>query len=254
MGGKVFSVEDGYTENGSATPLVFQSQYEDCGNPDREKTWADLVLNHNTQGVTLNVDIRRNKNADAFTLTTINSVAMTRTVIPMLYPAGYGTVALRGKPIEAFNLAVRISGNAPTGGTPAVIDGPIILHYYLKPRAVSQWDSGPTDHGITGPKMVDALEIDMDGLSGTLFLQSDIPGGLLAERTAGGLGITVPSTTGRQVQRIILPSAVLGRIYRYQMNFPSPSIVYRVRFRVVPIGVFADGAFGDSWYTEPIAA
>ena len=252
--GKVYSLEDGSgDEDGSNTSLAFQSAYLDGGSPDHEKTFGDLVISHNTLGATLTVTIKVNKGADSFVLTTISSASLTRQEIPMLYPAGHANA---GQPIEGFNLAVRIAGNGPIAFPGAIIDSPIIVHAFLKPRKAMTWDSGPTDHGSTGAKVVDAVEVDMDGGAAKLFIQTDVPGGVLIERTAGGTGIVVPATSGRQTQRIVLPAPINGRLLRYQVyaSGSTPILVYKVRPRILPVGVFADGTMGDSWYTEPIAA
>lgn len=260
-GQKVYSLDDGLgDQDGSAVPMAFQSRYEDDGNPDREKTWADLAINHNTQGQTLTVKFKPNKGAASLTLGTIQSNALTRQVIPI-------PQSISSTPTDSFNAAIQITGDGYTSGsafTPVLIDGPMILHYFLKPRKAMQWDSGPTDHGVTGPKVVDAIEIDLDSTIPTgsgatggvkLFLQSDVMGASLAEQSPGGSGWTFNATTGRAVLRLVF-GPFTGRLYRYQLYSADgvvPFLLYRVRFRVLPVGILADGAFGDSWYTEPIA-
>ena len=252
--GKIWALDGGTgDEDGGNTPLAYQSGYLDAGNPDHEKSFGDLVISHNTRGADLTVKAKLNKGASTYTLATINSTTLTRQEIPMLYPTGPNT----GMPIEAFNISVRIEGSGPKAFPGAIIDSPILLHYFLKPRKATTWDSGPTDHGQTGVKVVDALEIDYDGGALTLFYQSDLPGGTLAERSAGSTGISIPASSGRQVRRIILPASVNGRILRYQLYAQAataPFLLYRVRVRALPVGVYVDGSFGDTWFTEPIAA
>ena len=53
-----------------------------------------------------------------------------------------------------------------------------------------------------------------------------------------------------------VPSALAGRIYRYKLEASTPTgfRLYRVRARALPVGMFVDGGFGDTWFTEPIAA
>lgn len=249
-GAKVVSLEDGGTEDGSAVALAYQSRYEDCGTPDHEKTFADLVISHNTGGADLSVGIKLDKDsASAFTLATINSATATRQVIPMKYPVGH---AKAGQIIEGFNVAVRIFGNGPAAAR-AQIDGPLILHYFLKPRKARTWDSGPTDLGAAGVKEVDAIEVDLDSDGAvTLYIQSDLPGGVMAERTTGGTGISIAATSGRQVHRTVLTASLSGRIWRYQV-VGGPFLLYRVRLRVLPIGVHLDGSVGDVWQPAPMS-
>lgn len=258
-GATIVSLDDGTgDENGGHVALAYQSGYMDSGDPDNEKTYGDLVISHNTGGENLNIDIRRNKNADAFTLGSITSSAMTRQVIPMLYPSTYTTVALRGLPIEAFNIAVRIYGNGPIGlaaGAPGVlIDGPIILHHFLKPPRAMTWDSGPTDHKMQGVKEVDRLEVDLDAPTQvTLTIWTDFftPGALAVAYTT-----LLPATVGRQIIPVVLTTNLQGRIWRYQLQAiagtPAPFLAYKVHVRAVQIGVWVDGSVGDIWYTRAL--
>jgi hypothetical protein len=260
--GKVYSLIDGGSEDGSATPLAYQSQYLDVGFPDHEKTWGDLVLSHNTQGAAWTVSIRLNKGADIFNLKAISSSSLTRQEIPLIYPVGHANA---GQPIESFNLSIRVAGSGATTLPGGYIDTPILLHYLVKPRRATTWDSGPTDHGMTGAKVVDMVEIDCDGGPLLLYYQSDIPGGQLVERSSGTTGpggqgtgsngLAIIATTGRQVVRVPLPSTITGRLLRYQLYSPSGNfLLYRFRVRALPVGQFVDGTMGDTWYTEPIAA
>lgn len=256
--GLLNSLEDGTSDGAGLTPLAYQSAYEDCGFPDHEKTWGDLVINHCTQGVTLTVTIRTNNlrtfgGVDSFVLTTISSASLTRQVIPLLYPSNYATVALRGLPIKSLNLSVRIEGYGPAGGF-AWIDTPILLHYYLEARKGVSFDSGITNHGTPGVKTVDAVEIDLDASEGAATLQiwSDIPGNVMVVRL--GAGTAIAATTGRQVRTIVLASALDGRLFRYQVNTTTGVQIYGIRARVLSIGTFVDGAVSDVWDTEALAA
>ena len=244
----VYSLESSYVTGSSV--LGFQSEYQDCGLPDREKTWADLVLNHNTQGRDLTITIRTNKKAginDAFDIVTpINSSALTKDVIPLVYPATYPVAALRGLPIRAYNLSVRITGNGSNAAPPVIIDTPMLLHYYAEARKGKTFDSGITSHGLVGVGTIDQVELDIDGAA-TLRISSDIPAGVMADRTAGGL--EVAQTTGRQVIRLVLATPIDGRRFRHQMSTATGMQVYGYRVRVLPIGVYVDGSQGDFWET-----
>jgi hypothetical protein len=245
----IFSLESSYA---GASALTFQSEYQDCGLPDHEKTWGDLVLNHNTQGQTLTILIRTNKKAtsnDTFTLTTINSSALTKQIIPLVYPSGYTVTALRGKPIRAYNLSVRITGTGASAAPPVIIDTPMLLHYYVEARQGKTFDTGITSHGLEGVGTIDEVELDVDTSAGTatLVISSDIPGGVMADRTSGG--ITVAQTTGRQVLRLVLATPIDGRRFRHQMSTTTGFQVYGYRVRVLPIGVYLDGAQSEVWQT-----
>jgi hypothetical protein len=254
----VFSLESTY---GGGTVLGFQSEYQDCGKPDHQKTFADLVVIHNTQGITLTVKVRKDRNVfptvagvptDEFTLTTITSTVLTREVIPLVSPLTYaaGHPEL-GTPIKARNLSIRITGNgAPT--TPIVIETPMLLHYYEEAREAKSFDSDETDHGIPEVKTVDQVEFDIDSPNAGALLQvySDKPGGAVVARE--GSGQAIPQTVGRQAQRIVLTAPADGRLLRYTVTDPNTHKIYGVRARVLPIGEYLDGTVGEFWQPQPI--
>lgn len=249
----VYSLESQY--DSTTTLVAFQSEYQDCSLPDREKTFADLVISHNTAGQTLTITIRTNKNSganDSFVLTTITSSVLTPEVIPLVYPAGYAVVALRGKPIRARNLSVRITGNGQTT-TPIIIDSPMILHYYVEARKGKRFDTSMTDHGTQDAKIVDQVEIDIDATDGDASLQvsSDIPGGTMATRLGSGQAIT--ASTGRESRRMVLSSPATGKLLRYEVTTTTGQQIYGMRARVLPIGVYLDGTVSDFWQPTPIS-
>jgi hypothetical protein len=250
----LFELESGW--GNGATHLAYQSQYIDCGHPDREKTFADLVVTRNTQGQNLSLTIRTNKNADpandSMDLGFLNSTGLAKQIIPLLYPDAYPVVAKRNTPIRAFNLSVRITGTGFT--TPQVIDSPLLLHYYLEARRAKTFDSGPTNHGLEGVGMIDQVELDIDTSTGpaTLRISSDIPTGVMASRAT----VTIPQTSGRQVLRV-QPTAAYGRLFRHQIGTGTTTDfqLYGYKVRVLPIGVYLDGTnpSGDFWYTGALA-
>ena len=249
----VHALESSY--QAGSTLLAFQSAYHDIALPDHEKSWADLVINHNTQGQTLTVTIRTNKNAnpatDSFVLATFSSNAMTKTIIPMVYPVGYVTAALVGEPIISYSLSIRITGNG-ANDVPIIIDGPIILHYYLLARRGKTFDSADTDHGTGMVKIVDQVQFDIDANSGPASLQikSDVPTGVMTARL-GSAGQVVPQTTHRGSQVMVLSTPAAGRLIRYQVSTPTDFKVFGLRARVLPIGVYLDGTIGDFW--QPVS-
>lgn len=255
--GNVVSLEDGALLAGVAwapIDLAYQSAYLDCGRPDREKTWGDLVISHNLNAATLTVTVLIDKKADggtadSFTLATITSSLLTRQVIPLVYPAGYVTTALRGKPIRSLNLSIRISGTAATAEPGCVIDTPILLHYYLEARKGRTFDSGITDHALEGVGTVDEVELDIDTTDGaaTLVISSDLPGGVMADRTSGGLAIA--QTSGRQVLRLVLTTPIDGRRFRHQISTTTGFALYGYRVRMLPIGVYVNGVQSEKWIT-----
>jgi hypothetical protein len=100
---------------------------------------------------------------------------------------------------------------------------------------------------------IDQIEIDCDLSGGVakLVIQSDIPGGVITDRTSGG--VSLAATTGRQVGRVPLVPGIDGRLFRHQMSSAYPFQVYGYKVRILPIGVYADGSQLDFWYTLPLA-
>lgn len=254
--GYVVQLESGYSDGGSAPPLQYQSAYLDCGLPDHDKTYADLVFKHNTQGITFSFPIRTNKKATAADTilldATINSTTPTRSIIPLVYPATYSVTALRGQPIRARNLSVRIvgTGTQTTSGPPVVIEAPLLLHYYLEARNGFMFDTDETDHGMPGVvKVVSEVEFDIEALSGPGVLQiySDIPGGSMAPRLGAGLGVPIAQTTTRQLVRIVISPTIDGKLLRYVATTTTGFNVYGFRSRVTPIGVYVDGSITETW-------
>jgi hypothetical protein len=255
----IYSVEHVTSTNPYA--VRYQSAYQDCDLPDHEKTWADLVLSHNTQGQTLTVFARVNKNggntgddthdsATSFALATINSSTLTRQIIPLVYPATYAVPALVGKPIRSFSLSIRITGNGAL--TPMVIESPMLLHYYVESRRARRFDTSVTDHGIEGVKEVDMVEFDIDASQGGAFqIASDIPGGVVTDRLPAGQAIA--ATSGRQSIRLVFSSAVDGQLLRYVATTTADFEIYSARARVLPIGVYLDGTVGDFWQPQPVS-
>ena len=245
--------------------LSFQSQYYTGGLPDREKTWADLVISHNTQGRLLTVTIRVNKNSSAtilnlnndpalcsFVVAYLVSTSMTKQIIPLVYPGNFETVALRGQPIQSYSLSVRIAG-AGADDAPVLIDGPIIVHYYVEARRAMTFDTAPGDQGTPLVKIVDQVEwsIDASDSEGWMQLYSDLPGGVLVPRLSPVL--VIPQTVGRQAQRLVLPNKIAGKLLRATAATSTDFRIYGARARVLPIGVYIDGTIGDFWEPVPIS-
>lgn len=248
------TLETGYVDGIGNTIVAYQSAYNDCGQPDHEKSWADLIVNHNTGGQTLTIAAHVNGgkvSADRIVLdTTLISSANTKTIVPLVYPAAH---ALAGKPLRAFNLSIRITGTGPAVSPGIEIATPLILHYYLEARKARVFDTDETDHGMPGVvKVVDQVEFDIDAPTsdGLLQIYSDIPDGAMAARL--GTGLAIPATTGRQTVKLVLATPINGKLLRYVATSTAGFSVYGFRARVLPIGVYVDGANLETWDTRAI--
>ena len=254
MSGAIVALESAY-QNYNSRP-AFQSQYLDAGVPDREKIWGDLIVNHNTQGQFLTVSCRRNKNAnpttDSFDIAQVISTAMTKTIIPMVYPPDYVIPYLQGQPIESHNLSIRIWGSG-ADDAPILIEGPLILHYYVEARRAMTFDTAPGDQGTALVKLVDQVEFSIDATDGpgSFQIYSDLPGGELLTRLSPP-GV-IPQTVWRQNQRIVLPAPIAGKLLRLTASTLTDFRIYGLRARILPIGVYLDGTIHDFWQPQPIS-
>jgi hypothetical protein len=166
-----------------------------------------------------------------------------------------------GTAITAFSLSIHIYGPGNLDVPPIEIDTPILLHYYVEARQGKRFDTSATDHGTDSVKIVDQVELDIDTSDDASSLQvfSDIPGRTMAARL-GTDGQSVAESEGREIRQMVLTEPVVGRLLRYQVNMghqdTNPIIgmqVYGMRARVLPIGVYLDGAVGDFWAPTPIS-
>ncbi len=263
--GVVYAIENAFGDSSTGgTHLAWQSQYQDCGFPDHEKTWSDLVISGETRSQNLRLTIRTNKNAtasDSLDMGDVNVSGQGKQIIALLYPPGDSRAGL---PIRAFNLSVRLTG---TGwSTPITLDSPMLLHYYLEARRAKLFDSGNTNHGLEGVGAIDQVELDIDSSAGAagLVVWSDLPvldaqGNVMRDRTSTGLPPTpvpVPQTSGRQVLRIQFPLPIYGRLFRHQVGSSTNFQLYGYRVRILPIGVHLDGSnpVNEFWFTEPLTA
>lgn len=235
--------------------ISYQTQFQDCNQPDHEKTWGDLVIVHNTQGATIYVDCILNKGQISFNLVNFSSTSRTRSIFPLNYPSDFIATSLRGQPIECHNISIRLSGGGAGGSVPVVIESPLLLHYYLQARRAKSFDSGNTRHNLDGVGRIDQIEVDIDVSSpgAAVHIQSDIPGGVMTDRTP--LGVQIPTTNGRQVFRLVPPASIDGRLFRHQISTIGTMRVYAYRVRMLPIGVYLDGANpgGEFWYVNALA-
>lgn len=255
-----------YADNASSQEVAAHSAYYDQGRPDNLKEYADLVIPRYVTGnpaanLTVKVYTNNGKNAttynpgggaisrDEVSLGTISATTPTEAIFRLNYPTtGGGTAHPRaGKPIRGKNIAVRIEGTTNNASTiPIEIDGPLILHYRVIPRDTHDWDSGEIDLGKVHEIDEINVEIDSEG-SVTPVLSTAIPGGTL---TSIGAITAIAATTDMQpVTRAF--TAAAGQLVRLQLYCAAN--VFRlasVRIRVRGIGVYLDGAVGQSYKTR----
>jgi len=162
----VNSIEEGFDDGTRiapiAIPLSYHSGYKDQGAPDQTKTYADVVITHNTGGAPLTVGCFYNNGIGPIpdklgepkeAIGTIQSTE--RTVSTFQLALGSDNLG-----IKARNIAVRIEGDA--GSAAPVIIYNIAVHYFLEARDSKTYDSDETDLGSEKVKLLLELELDID--------------------------------------------------------------------------------------------
>ena len=176
----------------AGTPLecVYKSHYENCGLPDNQKMWLEVVV-------------------DCELLSTSGSVWASFDNGAMLAEIGIVTGAGQRQSL-AFPLNA-LSGISANGGVLArniaialdlTTSGQVVIHnvylyYYVEARLADSIATIPVDLGVGQVKQCKELELDINTVNGavTTIVASDLPGNVIATRET----ITVPSTGGRGV-------------------------------------------------------
>lgn len=240
-----------YSNTDTAIPLKWTSSYQNQGTRDRQKTYADLTIDHSTvYGATLETlavkakfDAGTTSDLDLGNIVVANSgsgPARQRTTFRV--PASGNEIGR-----TASNIAVQISGAVHND---VVLFGADV-HFYLEPRDARTYDSGETDLGDPGVKEMETLEIDIRA-TGTVSYRvlTDLPGGVMTLRKSG----TFPATNGRQVIPIPLDWAV-GKLVRVTLDTPAGASfrTYDARLRHRTLGLYRDGAAGEVYAPLPQA-
>lgn len=249
----VADLENGYVDYGpEAYDLMYHSRYEDQGAPDKEKTYADLVIEHDTRGQAMTVFVWRNNGTvigDKYTLGSITSSARTKTILRIIDGSG--------NPVRGFNLAVRIEGTTSTSATAPIIIYAIFLHSYLEATQAKTFD---TDEMTIGSPLVKeireiAIDAEIDGAT-TMNLWTDYPGNAMVKRTvfAGADPKTLATTTGRTRVQIPVDQYTFGRLLRVTAQSSASKFrLYGMWVFVRTIGVFIEAyeaTAGGFWHSD----
>lgn len=256
FGSAVYSMEEGSTDSGQPIPIAYHSGFKDQGAPEQVKTYADVVIEHNTGGATLGVGAYYNNGqgpapkklpAPQEPLGLISSTK--RTVSVFQLAASSDKLG-----IQARNIAIRIEGDT----TVPVEIYKIAVHYFVEPRDSETYDSDETDLGTEKVKLVDELELDIDYAAAN---GGPINVAVVSDRPNPGFTFTstLNQTNGRETVRIPVSQgnavAIEGRLLRVTLSSSvsgSTFKLYGVRLRVLPYGEYIDNARGESFVTVPI--
>jgi hypothetical protein len=202
--------------NATLIECVYGSHYEDCGLPEQDKMWLEVVIDYEygTGGSAAQVYLGFNAGKIAPYLigtlpgSTRQSVAFAPGGLPGGTDAGF----------LARSMAVFI--DALTGGTLTIHN--VYLYYYVEARTARVASAIPTDLGVGKIKQCKELQLDIDATGGAVGVNivSDLPGNALAIRQSptvaqGGRAIwKYPfATTEGLLWQLSLASVNLFRLY-----------------------------------------
>lgn len=247
-GGKVYLLEQGQA---SSIDLAYQTGFRDQGVRDHQKTYCDVVIEHSCwegdaeTSLTVKAfydDVDAGQEAIGSILVGTAGAADSSAHVRSVFPCGSGDLGQLAR-----SIAIRIEGASPV----PVILYSVGLHYYLEPRDAQTFDSSPVDLGWLGTKAVDEVLLDI-AASGTVTwkLFTDLPGNAMTQRATGTI-----AAGGRTP--VPLPiTGVEGRLVRLTLSAAAglPFRLYGVKIRTRPIGVWLEGAKGQTYSTLEMRA
>ena len=208
---------------GLAIESVYQSHYEDCGEPDNDKMYLEVGIDAQLAvGSSAQVYVGfNNGNVAPMLAATLASGPRQTISIPfegVLFPAQMDGGYL------ARNICVLIDVN----GTGLAILHNVYLYYYVEARLAAVASTIPTDLGVGKNKQCKEVQFDIDTTLGpvTAALVSDLPGNALAVRAtlniaAAGrrsVNIAFPVTEGFLWQVVVTTaSGIYFRLYAVRL-------------------------------------
>jgi hypothetical protein len=222
----------GTTDPGSvAIVCKYQSHYEDCGGPDLQKKWLEVVIDYEFAGDTATVSVGYDNGTTApASIGTITGTARKQT-----------SFALGTDGVLAKNISVLIVANA----SGLLILHNVYLYYYEEARLAAAASTLPTDLGVGKVKQCKELELDIDASGGNVGVNiySDLPGNALTVRQTP----TVTANSGRALMKYPFstagppPSYTEGYLWRVALTATSgPFRLYAARLLMRAVGVYVE--------------
>jgi hypothetical protein len=226
----------GDTDQGVAIPLTSISKFNSQGLPNNEKTYQDLVVEHNTGGTTLTVKALINFGATEITLGTIASIVKTQTTFQIPDASGNKEQGRQG-----MNFAALIEGDKLTNESVCELYG-VFLHWYPEARKALTWDSDEGDDGTQKVKAYRAIELDLNNPGAvTVLVYTDMPGNAMALRSTK----VVPASTTRRKYQVPLGRPYLEGRHRRVIVKSGDGLtefqLYGGRIEAQPFGEYVEG-------------
>lgn len=224
---------------GVSIECIYQSHYENCGLPDNQKMFLEVVVDYEFAiGVTAEVYA-------AFENGTLSSVPIgTLIASPRAsasFSLGSSFYAADGG-VLARNISVTVAALA----TGQVIIHNVYLYYYVEARIAAAASTMPTDLGVGQVKQCKELQLDINSAGGGVGAQvwSDLPGNLLAKQQT----IAVAQSAGRAVLKFPF---VVTEGFLWQLQFAGTGFrLYGARLLMRVVGTYVEAyesAAGFVW-------
>jgi hypothetical protein len=241
--GLIYALELGGDENPTAQPpLRWVSGFDNQGVRERQKTYADLVLEHSCRtGAAgeraLTVKLKRDHGdsadvaAGSILVATSGTGARYRTARLPLGDDGLG--------VEGYNSAVLVEGSCEY---PVELRS-CTLHFFVEPRDATAWDTRPTDLGDPRVKTPDLLCLDIAAQATvTCVVQTVLPNG--GTQTAAPVTFTTPA--GRALEDLAT-GVIRGRLVQVTLTSPQTFRLYAARLRYRVHGLYLGE--NETWTT-----
>ena len=239
-----------FSQDSGGAPIecTYQSHYEDCGLPDNQKVWLELVIDYEFSGETALVGVFWDNGAAGLSvLTHITGGQRTQTSIPLASALGTATLRVAGT-IQDDLLAKNISVLIDCIANHQLIIHNVYLYYYEEARLAAAASTLPTDLGSAKVKQCKELQLDINPSGGAVDVQlySDLPGNVLAVQQTP----TVAIAAGRAVWKYPFP-VTEGFLWRIALAATAlPFRLYGARLLMRVVGVYVEAyeaAAGFVW-------
>jgi hypothetical protein len=244
---RLFYTGDEWAGAGVDIESVYQSHFEDAGQPDNQKCWLEVGIDCVVgAGVTATVYATYD-NGTFSPIASIGTIVGTGGRQVVAFPLGTNGVL-------AKNISVTFGVPSSVGGLAELHN--VYLYYYLETRLAISAATLPTDLGTAAVKQCKELILDIDtsysgGGTVVVNLSSDLPGNALAVQHSP----IVPVLGGRALYKF--PFAVtMGYLWRVALTASSrPFRLYSVRLLMRAIGTYVEAyesAAGFVFDTGPL--
>jgi hypothetical protein len=125
----------------------------------------------------------------------------------------------------------------------------VYLHYYVEARYAKSFDSGVVRLAGDLVGEIEEVEADVTAPGVLAFsLDTDLPGNTLTSReTFNWMG-----NGSRQTLHHTFADRPVGHRGRFFLGSDENFQLHGIRYKVLPIGVYIDGAAGEVWEPEPV--